>query len=571
MIIFNEKNEALSPFKTEEGIEYFRLEEGVYRFATKMAEAREIWTPLCIRDHLMRQWWNPNINDSKFQYGSPVMTTVDGEGNNVVTAALSDTVKTARMTFSVDDLSQKDELLYRIELQKDGVFQTDEKCVILRVDRRKIPYYQAIKEAGAFMRENLKFSAKIPEYAQLPLYSSWYNFHQDPDQKLLTEELDMASKMGFKTVILDDGWQIEGGGTGDYFKCGDWHVAEDKFPDFKAFADHVHEIGMKLIMWFPVPFVGYATEDYKKWESRLAQKVDGIRAGVLDVRYKACRDYIIGIYETFAEKYGIDGLKLDFIDSFNVPAEILPPYNEEMDHESMITAVRTLMDEIYGALTAIDPDFLFEYREWYVGAEMVNHANMLRVCDCAYDSATNRIGIATLRMLDPETAIHSDMLLWSRDETCENVARQLLDVMFSVPQISVLLTRSTEDQKRVVESFVKYWMENRDIILHGTFEPGIPDYNYEIIAAEKDGKRISVLYGTNSFELKGVDEDVFNSTAKKYVLAGEPQDGAFDGSKYTYRVYDLFGEISDEGGTLGAKRQFDVPTGGRLSIRRKDQ
>ncbi len=566
MVIFNEKQEEVWAFKEENGILYFRLEEGVYNFATRMADARMVWTPVCIRDHMIRQWWNPTHNDANFQYGSPVLATIDGSGNNVMTVALSDSVKTSRISFSVDDLSQKDEFLWRVETLKDGVFQTDKKLVVMRVDTRKIPYFKAIEEAADFMRENLRAPAIVPEGARVPLYSSWYNFHQNPRQDLLTKELEAAAEMGFKTVILDDGWQFESDVTGDYFLCGDWHVAENKFPDFKGFADHVHRLGMKLMLWFPVPFVGYNTEDFKRFESKLATKLDGMRAGVLDVRYKECRDYIIGIYETFVEKYGIDGLKLDFVDALNIPDRVLPPVNSEMDHDCMNYAALTLMDEIYSRMTAKNPDFLFEFREWYIGAEMVNHANMIRVCDCAYDSATNRVGIASLRLIDSKTAVHADMLLWGKEESCENVARQLLDVMFSVPQISVLLTKSSEEHKRIIRKFVAYWMKNREILLDGTFEPGLPDYNYEVISAEKNGKRISVLYGTNLIPISGIDEDIFNATSKGYVVLtdfGAPEDPDRD---LTYKIYNCFGEVVDEGGALSGKRQFAVPVGGRISI-----
>lgn len=565
MVIFNENNEKLEPFKSEGGIELFDIQEGVYNFTMKMADARSIWTPISMRDHMIRQWWNPTHTDSNFQYGSPIFATIDGNGNNVVTVCLLDSVKTSRLSFSVDDLSQKDEFLFRVETKKDGVFQKKVNKNTLRIDTRKIPYYDAIREATEFMRGNLRFLAKVPENAQLPLYSSWYNFHQNPTQDLLTKELDVASKMGFKTVILDDGWQFETEVTGDYYLCGDRHIAENKFPDFKAFCDHVHELGMKLIMWFPVPFVGYNTNDFKRFESKFALKLDAMRAAVLDVRYKECRDFIIGNFEYFVDKYGVDGLKLDFVDALNIPQEQIPPKNDEMDHESLNYAALTLMDEIYDRMTARDPDFLIEFRQFYIGAEMINHANMIRVCDCAYDSATNRLGIALLRLVNNTTAVHSDMLLWAKDETCDNVARQLLDVMFAVPQISVLLTKTDEKHKVLVGNFVSYWTENRDIILHGKFMPGMPDYNYEIIAAEKDGKRISVLYGTNVFELSGLDEDVFNATARTYVLAAETDKA--DTAGMTYRIYDYFKNVVEEG-DVGTKRQFTVPVGGMLRIKR---
>ena len=57
-----------------------------------------------------------------------------------------------------------------------------------------------------------------------------------------------------KTVIIDDGWQYDGNGTGDYFDCGPWEVSREKFANFKEFVNKVHELDMKVAVWFPVPF-----------------------------------------------------------------------------------------------------------------------------------------------------------------------------------------------------------------------------------------------------------------------------------------------------------------------------
>lgn len=42
-------------------------------------------------------------------------------------------------------------------------------------------------------------------------------------------------------------------------------------------------------------------------------------------------------------------------------------------------------------------------------------------------------------MTSGDTAVHSDMLMWHRDDRDEAVALQLLSVAFAVPQISVRL------------------------------------------------------------------------------------------------------------------------------------
>ena len=552
-------NTELEAFAQEGGVEYYRIPGvGNYSWVEELKGVAGTWYPMGGRDHSFRQWWFPNTQESVFEAGAPVMCVYDYDNKNIITAALSDSVKRTKISASVDDLNQRDEILLKVEIIDDGLFQQPDHEIILRVDKRPLEYYDAVAEACDWMRSFLKKLIPIPEGARVPLYSSWYNFHQEPEQKLLTEELKVAAEMGFRTVILDDGWQFEGKNTGDYYKCGDWHVALDKFPDFKKFVDDVHSFGMKLMMWFPVPFAGFATEDYRRFKDKMAFDIDWMRAGVYDVRYKELRDYIAGTYEKFVDDFGIDGLKLDFVDAWGTTTDV-PPKNDEMDHERLFDAVRTLMDEIYAKMTARDPDFLFEFRQVYVGPEIVNHCNMLRVADCAADSVTNRIGIGSLRIVNGATAIHSDMLLWGKKESPVNCMRQMLNIMFSVPQISVLLTKVPPEQKAAVKRFVDYWSENRDVLLDGKFRAVDPGANYSLMSAEKDGKKITVLYSTSEIELTACAEDVWNNTFKNYIVVS-----CAPGKDYA--VFDWRGDKLGAGVTSGSIQKIEVPAGGMVKF-----
>jgi len=552
MIEHTGKNEKFEPVSVSGGIEYYKLPySGKYKWIEELRGVFSTWGPLNGRDHSIRQWWFPNGVSSVYQCGSPLLSTMDSEGVNRVTVALSDTFSRSALTVSVDDLNQRDEIIFTVETQGEGA--------LLRVDRRAIDYCDAIYEAGEWMRSFLPDGQiRVPDNAELPLYSSWYNFHQEPEQYLLEKELELASKIGFKTFILDDGWQFEGKNTGAYQLCGEWNLAKDKFPDFKGFCDRVHSYGVKILMWFAVPFVGFDSPEYVRLKDKIAFDNKPFGAGVLDIRYPAMRKHILGILERYVRKYGIDGLKLDFIDAFNMEAEHLPPFNDEMDVKTLDLAAVLLMDEIYARMTALDPDFMFEFRQNYIGASIVNRCNMLRVGDCAADPITNRVGIVALRLVNGGTAIHSDMLLWGKCESTLNCQRQLLNILFSVPQISVRLTEIPEEQFDLVRRFVKYWTENRDVLLHGKFRAYHPESNYTIMTAETDEKKITVLHAEPLFTPAEKTEDIFNNTACDYMVSSTDD-------KFNYTIYDLYGNVT-ETGVSGNERRLNVPRGGMLKI-----
>jgi len=547
---------------SEPGIDIYKLPGiGSYVWIEDMKGIAGTWSPMCYRDHSIRQWFGPNLNFSVYESGAPFMQTYGYTGKNLTALALSDPAVRTKMTVSVDDLSQRDEVVFTLDIIDGGNTEPGESGEIyLRIDRRDIDYADAIGDAADWMRSFAGPYPVIPDSAISPLYSSWYNFHQEPEQGLLTRELRLASQLGFKTVILDDGWQFEGQATGDYLKAGDWEVAKDKFPDFKKFADDVHSFGMKLMVWFTVPFAGYATETFKQLGDKMAFKLDGMRAGVLDIRYREVRDHIIGVYERFVDSYGIDGLKLDFVDAWRTEPGNAAPYNEAMDIRSLDKAVRVLMREIYERMTAKNPEFLIEFRQSYIGAEILRNCNMLRVGDCAADPITNRQGIAAIRLLNGRTAPHSDMLLWSKTETPVNCMRQMLNILFSVPQISVLLTKVPEEQLKAVKRFVDYWRENRDILLGGRFRAVSPTAIYSQMSAEKDGRRISVLYEDGQTALSCADEDVWNCTANDYIVV-------LSCASASYRVFDWSGKELETGTINPGASVINVPAGGLVKIK----
>ena len=124
-------------------------------------------------------------------------------------------------------------------------------------------------------------------------------------------------------------------------------MAPEKFPDFKAFTDSVHALGMKLMVWFGMPFIGMDTPLFEVFKDRMLYAEGGyFNAGVVDIRYPEVREFLISHYRRFLIDYDIDGFKFDFIDAFE-PRENPPPYDPAvMDYETTVDAVQRLMTDI---------------------------------------------------------------------------------------------------------------------------------------------------------------------------------------------------------------------------------
>jgi len=308
-----------------------------------MVNILSVWHPTGGRHRAIHQWFCPTHNFSNFCSGAPILCTIGEKGFNTQTVSASDCCHPITMQFFVKDLEQQDKVEYRVSFFTGTCRPMKEYIADIRIDCRKIPYYDSILSVSEWWASYGYTFPSCPAAAEDPLYSSWYNFHQAPDGERLLADLSIASKLGFRTVILDDGWQFAGPSSGSYSQCGEWQVSPDKFADFKTFTDQVHRLGMKLMVWFSVP-----------------------------------------------------------------------------------------------------------------------------LC-----------------------------------------AKQLLNILFGVPQISVILADSTDEQKQLLKHYLEYWTEHRDVLLHGTFIPLHPELNYTSVSAESDQKRITVLYTDLPYTWDGKNSDVF--------------------------------------------------------------
>lgn len=510
------------------------------------------------RNRMVKQWFNPRRSESNFYCGIPMLSMPrDGE-TNYVTVALSDAVNNNEIGVCVNDFVSYDKIKVEIKI---GRMQANETTFLL-VDMREVPIAQALRDCGKWFERFYPVRYSVPEAAFDSLYSTWYNFHQHPSAEKLLPELKQAAALGFKAVIIDDGWQYDGNGTGDYIDCGDWAVSKEKFPNFGEFVEQVHNFGMRVMLWFPVPFVGFHTKAYRRFKDKLLYEEQGnINAGVLDPRYACIRRFIVDNFCDFLKTNRLDGLKLDFIDSF-MEKEETPCANEEMDEKVLPLAIIKLLEEINEGLRQVKEDVLIEFRQDYVGPAITRYCNMLRVGDCAFDSVTNRVAVTDMQMLGYPLAVHSDMLFWSTEERKENVARQLLHILFSVPQISILLREYPQEHLEVVKNFIAYYETNKRL-LHGAdiFVQGA-DQTYSMAEKHSEEKTIAVLYSNLVYRCNGAT-DLFNATHEEELIVINETDGILK-----VKNKDCFGKVVGASELTKGIHLVRVAVGGLLELRK---
>ncbi|NOX19466.1 MAG: alpha-galactosidase [Chlorobi bacterium] len=177
----------------------------------------------------------------------------------------------------------------------------------------KKDYFRTLSEYAKFMRdENGVVFDKAPNDSYEPVWCAWgYERNFTVDEILNT--LPKVKELGFKWVVLDDGWQ-----TAE----GDWYLNPKKFPngdaDMKAFVDKIHSYGLKAKLWWAPLAVDPGTDLIKNYPDMILLNKEGKPQDIswwdsyyLCPAYQPTLDYTKNLVEKMMGDWGYDGLKID--------------------------------------------------------------------------------------------------------------------------------------------------------------------------------------------------------------------------------------------------------------------
>lgn len=524
----------------------------------------------------LRPDWGSKVVSSRSTTHAPVVTLYSYNNNNALTFAVSDALNT--VVFYSGVIEETSQFINKIELFTDPGLHMQRYKIQLLIDKRKIKYWESLKNVSNWWESMPMYKpAYVPNLATLPLYSTWYSYHQTMTQEQLLSECKTAKSIGCNTIIIDDGWQTMDNNRG-YSHCGDWQP--ERFPEMRAFIQHIHETGLKAGLWYSVPYIGKYSNAFSIYRDKFlfVNKKDSA-VGVLDPRFPEVRRYLIDTYKKAVTDWKLDALKLDFVDNFvllksdqwSVALNYCEKAENGRDYASVNEAVDRLMTDIMKELRDINPEILIEFRQSYIGPLMRKYGNMFRAGDCPYDVLRNRNSIVDLRLISGNTAIHSDPLMWNNNESVEVAALQLLNTIFSVPQISVKIKDIPESHRRMLLFWLRFYTENRDALLQGEFHPHNPELNYPIIQGITNKKKITAIYLQN--QVIDITKDnirslnyIINATHTASVLidAGEKNINC------DIKTYNATGDIaSNKTMQIKGLMRIEVPSSGLAEIKLK--
>lgn len=520
-----------------------------------------VWQPTADFNKRFKADWELDNMESRISIDAPITLLFGANDENVFNVACSEAIEKLEISCKY---REEDNCFYcKLILFTEQPFPIQNYTMDIRVDYGNHHMADALKNVASWWEsfQELK-PTPVPAISKKPLYSTWYQFHQDLEEDLLLTECTLAKEMGYEAIILDDGWQTLDNQRG-YDYTGDWNP--ERFKDFKGLIKQIKDTGLKAAIWYSVPFCGKKSQAFQRFKGKFLTE-EHRWAPVFDPRYPEVRAYLVSLYTTAVKEWDLDGLKLDFIDDFKCyPATNFNP--EGKDTLSINAAVDKLLTTVITELRKIKPDIFIEFRQKYTGPAMRKYGNMLRAFDCPGDYTMNRVRIADIRMLAGETAVHADMVKWNFKESVEIAALHVLNMMFGVPQISIMLAQAPESHQKMVANYTKYWNANAAVLLSDDFYPKSPMENYPLITARNTDKLIVGVYGDQIVSVNlEIDNqiDVLNAKTSDYLIL----DMVGEAEQLEVKVWDCIGNQLRQNAVsfIPGSLKIEVPTGGLVQI-----
>lgn len=172
--------------------------------------------------------------------------------------------------------------------------------------------YDAVFDAY-FAAYPLKHTGRVKHFAG---YTSWYNYYQNIDEKIILRDLEGLQRAGDEANIfqIDDGFET---------MVGDWTIDEEKFPNgLMPIVEKIHTQGLKAGLWlapFAAQFKANIVKEHPEWlvkDKKGKPLISGIAwmgFYALDFELEDVRQYIRDLFKRVFEEWGFDMVKLDFL------------------------------------------------------------------------------------------------------------------------------------------------------------------------------------------------------------------------------------------------------------------
>lgn len=415
--------------------------------------------------------WGATI-DASGHFGCLLTALQDRYGRNRGLLALKNQSGDGSLQFAVDYGGSGMSMTINRHVH-GGVFHTDEIDETAYIDLEDIPWNHAVDGFSAWYDKEFSLSYATPQFCWEPAFNTWYAIKGEQREDLILKLATQCRDLGIKTFEIDTGW---------FTNAGAWQPDRKKIPDLKALVKKLHDLGLKVIIWFSAFDAGGARE---LDDLRIVNR--GQPTGQLCPRHPKVRERCARLVRDLMENYGLDGLKMDFLDMGGVPMQMCEAGHEhtcDFVSDGVIQAMGMMSE----AMRKVKPDAMIEYRLNYATVATRRFATLFRGQDAPSDPDHVRRHLALLRAWSRGVAVHADYAYWTNDMTEENVAKFMAGMVFyGVPTISIDLETLPKSHFAIAKVWLDFYRSHLQRFMTGQLDHLSDDFHYSTARVSSDG------------------------------------------------------------------------------------
>ncbi len=417
----------------------------------------------------------------------------------------------------------------------------------------------------------------MSEASMEPVWCSWYLRLEKTTAADISEQLPLLKELGFGTVIIDGSWCRSDGKQIIPHVVGFWEVDTAKFPSLKALVEEIHSYGIKAMLWVAPFWIGAECPVRERFQHLLG-KVGGVEQNSLDPRLPETRLYLLGLAARLMRDFGLDGLKVDFVDAAPHFAINSPRLDTRLgvtyETGSVSKAMLDCLAAIEEGVRSIKSDALIEYRQNYANLATRPYATSFRAQDSPFDPDHIRKLVCLLKMTCPQSVIHADPAMWHASETPENVSIFMASIcLFSTPMFSSDFLNMRADHLEVVRQWLEFTRRQIASIQKGRISLIAHDEHFTSVINVGEAAAYTGFFGVfpprpEEFPIEALAKPlfVFNGTTVAEVRLQIPT-----GQKYRARICDWRGKVVGEEIARGGLFILAIPVGGHAWIKPHEQ
>lgn len=419
---------------------------------------------------------------SRAEHDQPVIWMQQTDGKNTLTIGLLDQISVANFEGSTYDTHNGGEApgiansYVRVSLNrplrntapvdkyKDGIYVNANSS---------ITWFEALKKYSKAVDSARNFkNGSISDWALNPMWHSWYAHADVIDEKQIRIDGRLAKELGMTTIEIDAGWNIPPGVSYSFDNDGDYVFDPVRFPDPKGMIDEMHTAGQRVVLHVGPLLMGKDTKAWKTMKDCMVV-VNGKEDPHMDPRLKKVHDYLLNSWEFMFKTYGIDGLWYDFLE---LPEHVDPVApGREVVSTDIHVAYTLLMESLYKKALAINPNATVILRRGSANLNSKTYCSHVWPSDTPQDYNMNRRDVVYLKTFGDGVVTHACCTSWSISEEDVNVARHMASlVMAGVPAFSFKLAEATENHKKIVKAWLKFYELNKNDLVFGSMNPLLP-------------------------------------------------------------------------------------------------